>query len=83
MTPILAETEDFTPETKTIPSNELKSSASPIPEVKEFDSATCTAEELVEAIKVAGGVIVRNLLTQEELDQMEKDVRPHLDKDVP
>jgi hypothetical protein len=62
---------------------ELKSSESPLPEVMKFDAATVTVEELVDALKIAGGVIVRNLLTKDELDQIEADVRPWLEKDIP
>jgi hypothetical protein len=62
---------------------ELKSSNSPLPEVKEFDASTTTVEELVDALKIAGGVIIRNLLTKAEVDQIEADVRPWLAKDKP
>ncbi|KAF2121339.1 hypothetical protein BDV96DRAFT_594549 [Lophiotrema nucula] len=61
----------------------VKSSKSPLPEVKEFDAATATIDDLVAALKVAGGVIIRNLLAQDELDNIEKDVRPWLEKDKP
>lgn len=62
---------------------ELKSSKSPLPEVREFDGATVTADELVDALKIAGGVVVRNILNKEELDEIEADVRPWLVKDKP
>ena len=62
---------------------ELKTSASPLPIVAEFDSSTVSVDDLVDALKVAGGVVVRGLLTQEELDQIERDVRPWLDQDTP
>jgi hypothetical protein len=61
----------------------LNNSKSSLLEVKEFDAATVVVSELVDALKVAGGVIVRNLLTKEEVDQLEADVRPWLDKDKP
>ncbi len=38
---------------------DLKGPDSPLPEVKSFDSSTCTVDEVVAAIRVAGGVIVR------------------------
>jgi len=60
---------------------ELKSSNSPLPEVKEFDAATATVSELVDAMKVAGGVVIRNMLSKEEVNQIESDVRPWLNKD--
>lgn len=61
----------------------LKSSKSPLPPVLDFDAHSCTSDELVEALKVSGGVVVRNLLTTEELREIETDVRPWLDKDKP
>ncbi|KAI9666424.1 MAG: hypothetical protein M1821_004360 [Bathelium mastoideum] len=62
---------------------ELKCSKSPLPQVREFDAATVTVDELVDALKVAGGVVVRNMLNKSELDQIEADVRPWLEKDKP
>ena len=52
---------------------ELKSSKSPLPEVKNFDAATVTVEELVDALRVAGGVVIRNMLEKEEVEQIEKE----------
>lgn len=48
--------------------DELKSSKSPLPEAKEFDATAVTVDELVDVLKIAGGVIVRNILTEDELD---------------
>ncbi len=62
---------------------ELKSPSSPLPEVKSFDASTCTVDELVSALKVAGGLVVRGLLNEEELASLEKDTRPWLEKDTP
>jgi hypothetical protein len=62
---------------------ELKSPASPLPEVLTFDAATVTADELVQALRVAGGVVVKNMLTLDEVKAIEKDVRPWLEKDKP
>ncbi|KAH8655361.1 phytanoyl-CoA dioxygenase family protein [Xylariales sp. PMI_506] len=62
---------------------ELKSSKSPLPAVKEFDAATCTIAELVDALRHTGGIIVRNLLSAEEIAQIEVDVRPWLEDDKP
>jgi hypothetical protein len=62
---------------------ELKSSKSPLPEVREFDAATATVDELVEALKISGGVFIRNMLTKDEISQIEADVRPWLEKDKP
>lgn len=61
----------------------LKSPDSPLPEVKVFDASTCTVDELVSALKVAGGVVIRGLLNEGELASLEKDTRPWLEKDKP
>jgi len=60
---------------------ELKSSTSPLPEVKSFDASTVTVDELVAAIRVAGGVVIKNVISVEDAAKIEKDVRPWLDKD--
>lgn len=61
----------------------LKSPASPLPTVQEFDAATCTVDDLVAALKTAGGVVIRNLLTPQALEAIEADVRPWLELDKP
>ncbi len=61
---------------------ELKSPASPLPEVKTFDAATATVDELVNALRVAGGLVIRNVLNKDELASLEKDIRPELEKDT-
>jgi len=60
---------------------ELKSSTSPLPEVKSFDASTVTIDELVTAIRVAGGVVIKNVISVEETKKIENDIRPWLDKD--
>ncbi|RFU33832.1 hypothetical protein B7463_g2472, partial [Scytalidium lignicola] len=40
-------------------------------------------DDVVEGLRRVGGVIVRNILSQEHLAQIEKDMRPHLEADVP
>lgn len=60
-----------------------KSSKSPLPPVLEFDAAKCTSEQLVDALKLSGGVIIRNMLPLDEVKAIEADVRPYLDKDIP
>lgn len=60
----------------------LKSPSSPLPEVQTFDASTCTVEQLVAALRVAGGVVIRGLLDKDELVNLETDVRPWLDKDT-
>ncbi|KAL1896364.1 hypothetical protein Sste5346_004749 [Sporothrix stenoceras] len=62
---------------------ELKSPASPLPTVQEFDANTCSVDDLVVALKTAGGVVIRNLLTPQALGAIEADVRPWLEKDKP
>jgi hypothetical protein len=57
---------------------------SPLPSVAEFDRDAYTAEDelvqnIIESVKVAGGCIVRHLLRQELLDEIEREVRPSLD----
>lgn len=61
----------------------VKSSKSPVPEVREFDSSSATVVEVVNALKIAGGVIVRNFLGMEEIDRILKDVNPYLEADKP
>jgi hypothetical protein len=61
----------------------VKSSKSPLPEVKEFDSPLATVEDIVNALKIAGGVIVRNFLSLQEIDRILEDVNPYLDSDKP
>jgi hypothetical protein len=62
---------------------EPNSSKSPIPPVHEYEATMCTSADLVSALKVSGGVIIRNILTTEEIQQIESDVRPWLDQDKP
>ncbi|KAI9731230.1 MAG: hypothetical protein M1834_005423 [Cirrosporium novae-zelandiae] len=38
-------------------------------------------DEVVDALKVTGGVIIRNLVSHEHLDQIEKNLRPYLEAD--
>jgi hypothetical protein len=40
-------------------------------------------EHIVNALKIAGGVIVRNFLDMEEIDRILKNVNPYLDADMP
>lgn len=64
-------------------SKPVKSSKLPLPEVKEFDSSSATVDDVVNALKIAGGVIVRNFLDMEDIDRILKDVNPYLDSDKP
>lgn len=51
-------------------------------EVPVFE-ADAKAQDVVEGIKKAGGCIVRQIVPVESLSQMEKDIRPHLEADLP
>jgi hypothetical protein len=59
----------------------VKSSKSLLPKVQEFDSSSATVDDAVKAMKIAGGVIVRNLLDMEQVNQITKDVIPYLEAD--
>lgn len=61
----------------------LKSSKSQLPEVKELDSSSATVADAVDALKVTGGVIVRNFLGSAEINRILEDVNPHLEADKP
>ena len=64
-------------------SNKVKSSASPLPDVKEFDSSIAAVDDIVKALKITGGVILRSFLSAKEIDQIMDDVNPYLDADQP
>jgi hypothetical protein len=64
-------------------SEPVKSSKSPLPDIEEFDSSSATVEDVVNALKIAGGVIVRNFLGMEEINRILKDVNPYLEADKP
>ncbi len=55
----------------------------PLPEVKVFDRETVTNDEIVAALISAGGCVVKNVMTTEDLAAVEKDTRPHLLADKP
>ncbi|OAL25870.1 hypothetical protein AYO20_10332 [Fonsecaea nubica] len=50
----------------------------PLPPVKEFQYGNCSDEEVIRALIVTGGVIIRKAVEQHHLDQIEKDTRPEL-----
>lgn len=54
-----------------------------LPKVISLDANTATVDEIVEAMKIAGGLVIRNAVSHEALDQIEKDMRPKLDEDAP
>jgi hypothetical protein len=44
-----------------------------LPKVVSLDAETCTVDEIVEAMKVTGGVIIRNAVSHDALDQIESE----------
>ncbi|KAK4550433.1 hypothetical protein LTR36_000011 [Oleoguttula mirabilis] len=62
---------------------EPKSAQSPLPKVIEFNAADISTEDVIRALRTAGGVIVRQLIPPEQNHQIERDVRPWLQKDKP
>lgn len=53
-----------------------------LPPVKTFPS-TASVVEVVRAIKLSGGCIIKNILTPKENKQIEHDMRPHIEADKP
>ncbi|OKL56437.1 hypothetical protein UA08_08161 [Talaromyces atroroseus] len=64
-------------------SKKVQSSKSPIPKVQAFEGSAATVNDIVNALKLAGGVIVRNFLDLKDIDRILKDVNPYLDADKP
>jgi ectoine hydroxylase-related dioxygenase (phytanoyl-CoA dioxygenase family) len=52
------------------------------PKVQSFP-ADAAVEDVVAALKVAGGCIIRDYVSEEDLNEIQKDLRPHLEADVP
>jgi ectoine hydroxylase-related dioxygenase (phytanoyl-CoA dioxygenase family) len=52
-------------------------------QVPEFFGADSSVEDVVDGMKRAGGVIVRGILSRDAIDQMERDMRPSLEADIP
>jgi hypothetical protein len=60
----------------------------PLPVVSDLDlrnykSQEALIEDAIKSLKISGGCVIRNLLAKEQLDEIEKDVRPHLDAAEP
>lgn len=53
----------------------------PLPEVKAFNSAAVTTDEIIAALRQAGGCIIKNVVSAPHLAQIEKDTRQYLDAD--
>lgn len=56
--------------------------ASDLPKVKEFP-ASANPDDIVQVLIRTGGVVIRNVIPQETLDVIEKDVRPFIEADEP
>jgi hypothetical protein len=52
--------------------------AADLPPVSVFDAAKATPEEIINALKIAGGCVVRNFLSKETCAKIDEEVRPHL-----
>lgn len=55
-----------------------------LPEVSHVDLADAVSQEqavgeIIESIKLSGACIVRNMVSTKALDEIERDIRPHLD----
>lgn len=60
----------------------------PLPPVSEFDSSTVASSEklvddIVSSLRVSGGCVIRNMVGKDVLDQLEADIRPHLNAAKP
>ncbi|EXJ85332.1 hypothetical protein A1O1_05696 [Capronia coronata CBS 617.96] len=53
------------------------------PKVPVFDARSVTPEEVVQGLIHAGGAVIRNAMDVEDVHQIEKDIRPWLEKDKP
>lgn len=65
------------------PLEDIKGPHSPQPEMQYIDrkgyaTEDALLEDIVKALQIAGGCVVRNLVDQEHLDAIEKEIRPHL-----
>lgn len=51
--------------------------------LQEFDPSPSNAEAVVKALIQDGGVVIRNAVSQDKLDQIESDTRPYIEADKP
>lgn len=54
-----------------------------MPEVQYFDAQVVTTDQVVNALILAGGCIIRSLVSKDDLAQIEKDTRPYINADKP
>lgn len=60
----------------------------PLPHVSEFDFSTATSvenllDDIISSLRVSGGCVIRNMVGRDVLDQLEADIRPHLNAAKP
>lgn len=54
-----------------------------LPQVEELTADPANVDAVIQSLTRVGGVIIRGVVPQAKLDAIERDVRPHLDADVP
>ncbi|TVY39344.1 Uncharacterized protein LSUB1_G002878 [Lachnellula subtilissima] len=55
--------------------------ADSLPKVQSF-SVDADIEEIIKALKITGGCVIKNAVAKPILAQIEKDIRPHLDSEI-
>lgn len=70
MSTTITETEEFLPLT-----------VESLPEVKSF-SVDADIKDIIKAIKLTGGCVIKNAVGKDILKQVERDIRPHLDSEI-
>lgn len=53
-----------------------------VPDIETFDAHSYNLEDVIKAMIVGGGAIIKNVLSPEDLIKAENEVRPYLDQDV-
>lgn len=67
--------------TSTAKSLYLPIKADTLPQVQTFE-ADADPKEIIKALKLAGGCKIKGAVTKDVLDQVQKDLRPHIESDV-
>lgn len=60
----------------------------PLPHVSELDFSTAASvenllDDIVSSLRLSGGCVIRNMVGKDVLDQLEADIRPHLNAAKP
>lgn len=55
----------------------------PLPKVQYFDASTASCDDIVQALILAGGCVVRGMVSEENLQRIEQDTRPYIQADKP